>query len=154
MAAQNGIPGRLIPILACAKVHATKGLAMMRVIVGVIVGYAVWTAIWLAVNAMVFAEAGEVIAAGDAFTETGPLLGVLASSIACSLAGGVAAAVTGGRRARGAVLGAAVLLLATGILIQAGIWSLMPVWYHLIFLALLVPVTLLGGMFVPRQSAN
>ncbi len=154
MAAQDGIPGRLIPILACAKVHATKGLAMMRMIVGIIVGYAVWTAIWLAMNAIVFAEAGEVIAAGDAFTETGPLLGVLASSIGCSLAGGVAAAITGGRRARGAVLGAAVLLLATGILIQAGIWSLMPVWYHLIFLALLVPVTLLGGMFVPRQSAN
>ena len=96
---------------------------MMRMIIGVIVGYVVWTAIWLTVNAMVFAEAGEVIAAGDAFTETGPLLGLLALSIACSLAGGV--------------------------------WSLMPVWYHLIFWALLVPVTLLGGMFVlRRQSAN
>ncbi len=128
---------------------------MMRMIVGVIVGYAVWTAIWLAVNAIVFAEAGEVIAAGDAFAETAPLLGVLALSIACSLAGGVAAAIAGGKRARGAVLGNALLLLATGIFIQVGLWSLMPVWYHLIFLALLVPVTLLGGMFVPRrQSAN
>ena len=128
---------------------------MMRMIIGAIVGYVVWTAIWLTVNAMVFAEAGEVIAAGDAFTETGPLLGVLALSIACSLAGGVAAAIAGGERARGAVLGNALLLLATGIFIQAGIWSLMPVWHHLIFLALLVPMTLLGGMFVPqRQSAN
>ena len=128
---------------------------MMRMIIGAIAGYAVWTAIWLTVNAMVFAEAGEVIAAGDAFTETGPLLGVLALSIACSLAGGGAAAITGGNGARGAVLGNAVLLLATGIFIQAGIWSLMPVWYHLIFLALLVPATLLGGMLVPRrQSAN
>ncbi len=128
---------------------------MTRMIIGAIVGYAVWTAIWLTVNAMVFAEAGEVIAAGDAFTETGPLLGVLALSIACSLAGGVAAAIAGGKRARGAVLGNSLLLLATGIFIQAGVWSLMPVWYHLIFWALLVPMTLLGGMFVARrQSAN
>ncbi len=128
---------------------------MMRMIIGAIVGYIVWTAIWLTVNAMVFAEVGEVIAAGDAFTETGPLLGVLALSIACSLAGGVAAASAGGKRARGAVLGNALLLLATGIFIQAGVWSLMPVWYHLIFWGLLVPVTLLGGMFVlRRQSAN
>ncbi len=127
---------------------------MMRRIVGAIVGYVVWTAIWLTVNATVFAEAGEVIAAGDAFTETGSLLRLLAYSIACSLAGGVVAAIAGGKRARGAVLGNAVLLLATGIFVQAGIWSLMPVWYHLIFLALLVPVTLLGGMFVPRQPAN
>ncbi len=120
---------------------------MVRMIIGTIVGYVVWTAIWLTVNAMVFAEAGEVIAAGDAFTETGPLLGLLALSIACSLAGGVAAAITGGERARAAVLGNAGLLLATGIFIQAGLWSLMPVWYHLIFLALLVPMTLLGGTF-------
>ncbi len=128
---------------------------MVRMIIGVIVGYAVWTAIWLTVNATVFAEAGEVIAAGDAVTETGPLLGVLALSIACSLAGGgVAAAIAGGESARGAVLVTALLLLATGIFVQAGIWSLMPVWYHLIFLALLVPVTLLGGMFVLRLSAN
>ena len=55
---------------------------MMRMIIGAIVGYAIWTAIWLTINAMVFAEAGEVLAAGDAFTETGPLLGLLASSIA------------------------------------------------------------------------
>ncbi len=124
---------------------------MMRMIIGVIVGYVVWTAIWLSVNATVFSEAGEVIAAGDAFTETGPLLGLLALSIACSLAGGVAAAIAGGKRARGAVLGNSLLLLATGIFIQAGVWSLMPVWYHLIFLSLLVPMTLLGGMCVRRR---
>jgi len=128
---------------------------MVRMIIGAIVGYAVWTAIWLTVNATVFAEAGEVMAAGDAFTETGPLLKVLSLSIACSLAGGVAAAITGRERARGAVLGNAALLLATGIFVQAGIWTLMPLWYHLTFLALLVPMTLLGAMFVPRrQSAN
>ncbi len=128
---------------------------MVRMILGAIVGYAVWTAIWLTVNAMVFAEAGQVIAAGDAFTETGPLLGLLALSIACSLAGGVAAAIAGGKCARGAVLGNALLLLATGIFIQAGIWSSMPVWYHLIFLQLLIPTALLGGTFVHRrQSAD
>ncbi len=126
---------------------------MIRMIVGAIVGYVVWTALWLTVNATVFTEAGEVISDGKAFTETGPLLGVLTLSIACSLAGGVAAAFGGGERARGAVLGNALLLLATGIFVQAGLWSLMPAWYHLLFLALLVPMTLLGGTFVSRRQS-
>lgn len=80
---------------------------------------------------------------------------MLALSIAASLASGVVAAIAGGESARGAVLGNALLLLATGIFVQAGLWSSMPVWYHLIFLVLLVPMTLLGGLFFSRrQSAN
>jgi len=37
----------------------------------------------------------------------------------------------------------AVLLLATGVGVQASVWILMPVWYHLGFLGLLVPGCLL-----------
>ena len=117
-----------------------------------IVGYVVWTALWLTGNATVFAEAGEVISAGEAFTETGPMLGVLTLSIGCSLTGGVAAAFAGGERARGAVLGKVLLLLATRIFVQAGLWSLMPARYHLLFLALLAPMTLVGGTFVSRRQ--
>ena len=45
------------------------------------------------------------------------------------------------------MIGNAVLLLITGIFVQMSIWALMPAWYHLTFLALLIPVTLVGGKF-------
>jgi hypothetical protein len=127
---------------------------MMRIAIAVIVGYVVWSVIWLVANNLMFADAGEVMAAGDPFTETRPLLGVLALSVVCSLAGGVVAAKVGKERARAAVMGNAILLLVSGIAIQASIWALMPVWYHLVFLALLVPVTLMGGRLGGSSTAS
>jgi multisubunit Na+/H+ antiporter MnhG subunit len=38
-----------------------------------------------------------------------------------------------------------VLLLAFGVFIQIQFWNQIPLWYHLIFLALLVPMTWLGA---------
>ena len=40
----------------------------------------------------------------------------------------------------------AVLLLVTGIAIEVASWELTPVWYHLVFLALIVPATVWGGV--------
>ena len=39
-----------------------------------------------------------------------------------------------------------VVLLGIGIAVQAGVWNRMPLWYHLTFLALLMPLTVLGGL--------
>ena len=50
----------------------------------------------------------------------------------------------GCRRLRGLTV-LAVLLVATGVGVQASVWTLMPVWYHLAFLGLLVPGCLLGA---------
>ena len=125
---------------------------MGRVIVAVIAGYAVWTALWLGGNAVLFAEAAAVIGDGEAYTAAGPLAGVIVLSVACSLAAGLTAAAMARVKARGAVLSMAALLLLTGIGVQAGVWSFMPVWYHLIFLALIVPVAVLGGRFAGPRS--
>ncbi|MCW5874766.1 MAG: hypothetical protein KIS88_09005 [Anaerolineales bacterium] len=38
-----------------------------------------------------------------------------------------------------------VVLLLVGIAVQRQYWKLMPLWYHLLFLALLVPTTLFGA---------
>jgi hypothetical protein len=38
-----------------------------------------------------------------------------------------------------------VLLLATGVLVQLKLWYLIPLWYHLAFLLVLIPMTLLGA---------
>jgi len=126
---------------------------MTRAVIGVIVGYAIWTAIWLGGNAVLLPEAADVVAAGEPFTETGPLAIAVGLSVVCSLVAGLAAAVIAKAKARGAAVGLAVLLLGTGIAVQAGAWDLMPVWYHVTFLVLLVPVTLLGGRIAGPRGA-
>ncbi len=39
----------------------------------------------------------------------------------------------------------AFIQLAIGIFVQSSVWELMPMWYHVIFLSLVVPMHLLGG---------
>ncbi len=125
---------------------------MLRLIIGVIVGYMVWTVIWLGGNAFIFAGAGEAIANGERFDDVGPLAGALVLSVVCSLAGGAAAAAIGSSKGALAAMITAILLLLTGLGVQASAWDQMPVWYHLSFLVLLVPMTLLGGKLASRKA--
>ena len=118
---------------------------MIRAIVGVIAGYAAWTVLWLGGNTLIFGEASRVIGEGQAFTAAGTLAGVIVLSVVCSIIAGLTAAKIAGSKAAGAVIVMALLLLATGIGVQLGVWSLMPVWYHLAFLALIAPVTIASG---------
>jgi hypothetical protein len=127
---------------------------MLRAIIAVIAGYALWTALWLGGNALLFTDAAEAVARDEAFTAPGPLAGILVLSIICSLAAGLTAAAIAPKKATPAALTLALLLLATGIAVQAGAWSLMPVWYHLTFLILLVPITMLGARLAPVRSGR
>ena len=38
-----------------------------------------------------------------------------------------------------------VLLLIFGVFVQMAHWNYMPLWYHIPFLVLLIPMTILGG---------
>ena len=125
---------------------------MIRAVLGVIVGYLVWTALWLGGNSIFFGGAAAVVAAGQPFSATAPLVGLLVLSIVCSLAAGLAAAAIAKGRARGALLALAGLLLLTGVAVQSGVWALMPLWYHLTFLVLIVPATVLGGRLLRRPA--
>ncbi len=115
---------------------------MVRAILGVIVGYVVWTAVWLGGNAALFAGAQEAVARGEAIAGAWPLLGVLGLSVVCSVIAGVVCAKVSASRGLAPAIVLAVLLLLTGIGVQASIWKLEPVWYHAAFLVLLLPVTL------------
>ena len=120
----------------------------MRHVTAIVIGYALWTAIWLGGGAVLggmFPDQAEGFAQGVAITSVGYLLSSLVLSVVCSYLAGVVTAAIARERTKRAVGIMAGLLLATGIFVQAGAWSLMPVWYHLIFLALLVPVSLAGG---------
>jgi len=115
---------------------------MLRKILGVVAGYVAWTVIWLGGNAALAAASPESFDEQGATSSAGLLALLLVLSVVASLVAGRLSVVVG--RAPVA-LWTGVLLLLTGIGVQIGYWELLPVWYHLSFLALLVPATLLGG---------
>jgi len=127
---------------------------MGRAIAGVIAGYVVWTVLWLAGNNLIFAGAAESVAGGRTLEDRGPLIGILVLSVVCSLAAGASTAAIAKLKTRVSVLVMAVLLLLTGIGVQISVWSLMPVWYHLAFLALIVPVCMVGARLVTAAAKS
>ena len=117
---------------------------MLRNLLGVVLGYSLWSGMWLGGNALFFAAAAESLAAEQGLTGTGTLLEVLGLSIVCSLAAGFLTAKVAVAKTT-AVSIMAFLLLVTGILVQQSVWDLMPLWYHLLFLVLLLPMTRVGA---------
>ena len=62
------------------------------------------------------------------------------------MSGAVAALIAGGNSY--AVLCVGILLLALGIVKAAMSWPHVPIWYHIVFTAMLLPMALLGGRLV------
>lgn len=118
---------------------------MIRSILGVIVGYSVWTVCWLGGNAILFSQEAKAASEGTPVTETGTLAGLLGLSFGCSLVAGVVTALVAGIRRRLAVYITGSLLLLTGIGVEIGSWGLLPAWYHLVFLVMLMPMVCLGA---------
>ncbi|HHH31293.1 MAG TPA: hypothetical protein ENK57_23505 [Polyangiaceae bacterium] len=120
---------------------------MKRSLLAVVLGFGAWVLCWLTLNALLghfFADELAAFEAGAPLSRTSYLLLALAASLFCSFAAGrVCAALRRGRSPLAPIFLAA-LLLATGIAVQAGVWSRMPLWNHLSFLALLVPVVVAG----------
>ena len=116
-----------------------------RNVLAVIAGVVLWSVLWIGgaqVAAMMYPA---VLAPGQPVTHTGALLGYIAFSVVLSvLAGYATAAAATGHRMRSVRIVAGVLLLM-GIGFEASAWQLTPVWYHLVFLVLLVPAVLYGG---------
>ena len=106
------------------------------------------TVLWLVgsagIRAFWPAEFGA-LEGGQPITAVVPLLLSVALSLACSLAAGVTVATAAPRAVPRGLTVVAVLLVATGVGVQASVWTLMPAWYHLVFFGLLVPGCLLGA---------
>lgn len=118
---------------------------MIRNILAVIAGNVAWTILWLGYNAIL---KGAALVPSDATrrVEAAPaLMLLLAGSVVFSvIAGFVTAAVSTGA-SYWPVFALCAVQLAMGIFFQAQSWKLMPIWYHVPFLLLLVPAALLGA---------
>jgi len=123
-----------------------------RAIGAMVVAEVVWSVLWLGGSAAAQAVWPDVIQAGRPLTHTGALLGYIAYSVCVSvLAGYVAAAVRGHAPVR-TVWVFAWIQLAIGTAIEVAGWGLAPAWYHLVFLALLVPAIVWGGTLRARRG--
>ena len=129
---------------------------MMRIIAGIIVGFIVWSILWTGSDALLGAispkwygehqtEFGAAVTGNQSFVPDSTILFLgLIRSVIFSLVSGYIAALIAGENTKSTV-GLGVLLLLFGIFIQSIFWNYVPLWYHIPFLLLLVPVTILGG---------
>jgi hypothetical protein len=118
---------------------------MLRKILAVVSGFILWTVLWLACNALLRALGILPQDQTQPTQDTTALLALLISSVIATLAAGYTSALIAKSAAKLPVVVLGLLLLAVGVLVQTQFWRLMPLWYHLAFLALLLPACVAGG---------
>lgn len=128
---------------------------MLRIALGVIGGFFVWAILWFGgeqILSAVWPEFGAHQAAFQAAIEHGgpftPVTTILfihiaLGSIVSVISGFLAAVIAGENRRAPLVLG--FVLLGFGVLKAVMSWPFVPVWYHVFFTALLLPMTFVGG---------
>lgn len=120
---------------------------MFRTVAAVIAGNLIWTALWLGLNALLRMQGLLPADPTQRVEAPAPLAVMLLASVVFSVAAGwIATAIAGGHTYSAAII-LALIQLALGIFFQSQAWHLMPIWYHIPFLLLLVPATLLGAWF-------
>lgn len=125
----------------------------LRVGIAVTAGVLLWGLLWNLGTAGLAGLFPADLAGVEHIESTSLLLLMLAYSALLSSAVGWLAARIGGESAFIATLVLSVVNLAIGSLVQTIYWAMMPLWYHLLFLALILPTTLLGGRLGTTSGA-
>ena len=134
---------------------------MLRVILGVVAGFIAWSILWVGSDQVMMSAIGwygehqrafeKAMTNGDAFTADTTILAMhIIRSIVISIMSGFLAAIIANENRRSTlILGIILFLFGAGV--EAVAWNYLPIWYHLVFLVLLIPMTILGGKL--RKSA-
>jgi len=129
---------------------------MVRIVLGVIAGFFAWAIVWFGSEKILSAiwpewYGAHQIAFTAAIKNGGPfsadttilLMQIVCGSIVSVMSGFLAALIAGENKRAPLVLG--FLLVAFGLLKVVLSWPYVPIWYHVIFTALLIPMTIMGG---------
>ena len=128
---------------------------MVRIVLGVIAGFFSWAIVWFGSEKILSAiwpafgahqtAFQAAIEHGGQFTANATflLVHIVLASIVSVVSGFLAALIAGENRRAPLVLG--FLLLALGLLKAVMSWPYVPIWYHVIFTAILFPMTIMGG---------
>ncbi len=133
---------------------------MLRILFGVIAGFIGWSILWLGSDQVLSmlspAWYGAHQTAFQLSMETGQpyaadsmilVINLVRAAIISVISGLLAALCSGETRRAPLFLG--IVLVIVGVLFEAAVWSMLPIWYHVIFIILLLPATLLGGRLKP-----
>ena len=129
---------------------------MRRIILGVIAGFVAWFVLWLGAEQILSSIwpdwfGAHQIAFQAAIENGGPftadstilVIHIVGASIISVISGLLAALIAGENKRTPLVLG--LLLTASAVLKAVMSWPLVPVWYHVLFTAVLLPMTMVGG---------
>jgi hypothetical protein len=124
---------------------------MLKIILGIIAGFLVWSILWVGVDALLKAVWTDYNASVEAmnFTTTMLIVPLVLSAVCSIIAGFVTALIVKENSKSPLILG--VLLLLVGIFVQMSVWDKIPLWYHLAFWVLLIPMTVLGGKLIQSR---
>ena len=118
---------------------------MGRSIAAVLAGMVVFSVLWIGSNAALAAAYPDIIMAGQPLFHVPMLLTLIAVCVVCSVVAGYVTGMTAARNAVRHAWALGVAQLALGIFFEVSSWNLLPVWYHLVFLVLLIPGNVFGG---------
>ncbi|HQU81969.1 MAG TPA: hypothetical protein PKY59_02530 [Pyrinomonadaceae bacterium] len=135
---------------------------MVRIVLAVIAGFFIWAFLWVGSDAVLrmlspgwygknFAEFQTAIDNKTTFALDSSLLliSLVRSAIFSVIAGFIAVLIS--KENFKTPIGLGILLLVFGSLVQSVYWNYLPIWYHILFLGLLIPMTILGGKLKNRQ---
>jgi len=128
---------------------------MVRIVLGVIAGFFAWMMAWVGSEQILSAMWPEfgthqrafqaAIENGGQFTSDTTMLltHIVLGSIVSVMSGFLASLIASGNQRAPLALG--FLLLALGVLKAVMSWPYVPIWYHVLFTAILLPMAVLGG---------
>ena len=131
---------------------------MLRIVLGVIAGFIAWLVVWFGVEKILSAiwpafgvhqkAFEETVKNGGAFTPDTTMLftHIVVGSIVSLMAGSLAALIAGENSRTPLVVG--ILLLLMGVAKAVMSWQYVPLWYHIIFTAILLPMAIIGGKLI------
>ena len=118
---------------------------MLRSILAVIAGSVTWMLTALGTDSLLMSMFPQWYNAGGRVESVPILLFTGFYSLLFSVLGGYVTALIAGRSELQHVFILGVLQFLMGIVATIKFWDTAPVWYHIIFLALLIPANMLGG---------
>lgn len=134
---------------------------MLRIVLGVIGGFIAWLFVWVGVEKVLSAiwpafgvhQAAfqAAIEDGGQFTANSTMLVVhiVLGSIVSVISGALASLIAGENSKAPLIVG--FLLLLMGIAKAVMSWQYVPIWYHVIFTAILVPMAIVGGKLISNN---
>jgi hypothetical protein len=118
---------------------------MLRSLAATVTGFILWSVLWLSYNITLKKLAILPSDLTKPVDNTKALLLLIIGSIILSLIAGYSTSVIARSASIVPISLLGLLLLAVGIFVEAQNWGLMPLWYHLTFLALLIPSCFIGA---------